>query len=496
MQQLSAIDSLFLHVERGNAYMHIGPVMLYEPPRRERGKFRIEAVLDILRQRLQHSAAFRQRLLSVPGNLDNPYWVEDRNFDVSRHITHTRLAAPGDRRQFMELLSRLHAEPLNRDRPLWQAYLIDGLGGFDGLPRGSFALYLKTHHAVNDGASGVEIVEAIHDRPVDRRGQRVDEEAGGAREAPSTADLLARAALNGLLRPTRAAGAIGRMLPALRQLLLDRRDSGRVVPVFGERTRFNARISGARVIGFVKLDLADLKGVRAAVRGATLNDVVLGVVSGALRRYLASKDELPRSSLIVGAPVNARSEAQAHATGNVLSAMRFSLCTDEARPLERLRALRQQTDSAKALMRAVDSDLISGLADSLPSQLLAWSSSGVSATGLLGLLSPVMHTLVSNVPGPRETLRLGSAEMRMIAGLGPCLDGIGLFHTASSYCDVMTIGFQSCPEMLPDPEFYEQCLLDAHKELRAAAFEAAGTTARRSKKATVRRRATRTRKAG
>jgi len=396
----------------------------------------------------------------------------------------------------MELLSRLHAEPLNRDRPLWQAYLIDGLGGFDGLPRGSFALYLKTHHAVNDGASGVEIVEAIHDRPVDRRGQRVDEEAGGAREAPSTADLLARAALNGLLRPTRAAGAIGRMLPALRQLLLDRRDAGRVVPVFGERTRFNARISGARVIGFVKLDLADLKGVRAAVRGATLNDVVLGVVSGALRRYLASKDELPRSSLIVGAPVNARSEAQAHATGNVLSAMRFSLCTDEARPLERLRALRQQTDSAKALMRAVDSDLISGLADSLPSQLLAWSSSGVSATGLLGLLNPVMHTLVSNVPGPRETLRLGSAEMRMIAGLGPCLDGIGLFHTASSYCDVMTIGFQSCPEMLPDPEFYEQCLLDAHKELRAAAFEAAGTTARRSKKATVRRRATRTRKAG
>ena len=100
MQQLSAIDSLFLHVERGNAYMHIGPVMLYEPPRAERGKFRIEAVLDVLRQRLQQSAAFRQRLLSVPGNLDNPYWVEDQNFDVSRHITRTRLAAPGDRRQF------------------------------------------------------------------------------------------------------------------------------------------------------------------------------------------------------------------------------------------------------------------------------------------------------------------------------------------------------------------------------------------------------------
>lgn len=496
MQQLSTIDALFLHVERGNAYMHIGPVMFYEPSVAGRRRVRIDAVLDILRQRLQHSTAFRQRLLRVPGNLDNPYWTEDTDFDISRHIRHTRLAAPGDRRQFIELLSRLHSEPLNRDRPLWEAHVIDGLGGFDGLSRGSFAIYLKTHHAVNDGASGVDIVEAIHDRPGGVREQRAAADAQGPPEAAPVSALLARAAINGVLRPTRAAGSIGRLLPALQKLVSESRDAGQDVPVFGERTRFNTRISDRRVIGFVELSLADLKRIRAAVPGATVNDVVLSVVSGALRNYLTSKDELPRSSLIVGAPVNARSEAQAHATGNVLSAMRFSLCTDEARPLERLRAIRRQTDSAKALTRAFDAELIFGVADSIPSGLLAWGSGGVFASGVLGMLSPVMHTLVSNVPGPRQTLRLGGVPMKMIAGLGPCLDGIGLFHTASSYCDVMTIGFQSCPEMLPDPAFYEECLLDAYEELRAASLGSRKKAAARSRKARSGRRVARSRDAG
>jgi hypothetical protein len=165
MQQLSGLDALFLHIERANIYMNIGPVMVYAPQGRSGGTDdNFQAIYQCFERGLEFSSIFRRKLVTVPLDLDLPYWVEDPDFCLDEHLSQTWLPAPGDWSQLYAEVSRLHATPLDRERPLWAAHIIEGLDALEGMPRGCFAIYLKTHHATQDGATGVEMVQAIHDR--------------------------------------------------------------------------------------------------------------------------------------------------------------------------------------------------------------------------------------------------------------------------------------------------------------------------------------------
>jgi diacylglycerol O-acyltransferase len=332
MQQLSGLDALFLHIEQANIYMHIGPVMVYAPAAGAGSRDQFEAIYQCFERGLQHSNIFRRKLVTVPLDIDRPYWLEDIDFCLDNHLSHTYLPAPGDWKQLCAEVSRLHATPLDRSRPLWAAHVIEGLDALEGMPRGCFAIYLKTHHATQDGATGVEIVQAIHDSSTGlaRRGET---DSWQAEPEPYRARLMGRAMLNNIRRPIAMARVAAQALPAARQLLGDARDDS-IPLLLSERTRFNAPVSAHRVVGFTRFELSELQAIRPAVAKATLNDVCSCIVAGGLRRYLHSKGELPATSLVAGAPVNARRADQVGSGGNIISAIRFALHSHCDDPLQ------------------------------------------------------------------------------------------------------------------------------------------------------------------
>jgi diacylglycerol O-acyltransferase len=467
MQQLSGLDALFLYLEQANITMNIGPVMIYSPAPGSSAGSTFRSTKNSFQRGLNLSGIFRRKLATVPLDLDRPYWIEDAEFDLDDHLSHSHLPSPGNWSQLCSEVSTLHAQPLDRRRPLWMAHVIEGLDALDGIARGSFAIYLKTHHATQDGATGVEMVQAIHDQSAAAaRGSSRDN--WQSENKPAIPGMMVRAMINNIRKPIAMARVASRVIPAVRTIS-DGADNNSLPLLLKERTRFNARISARRVVGFARFDLTDLQAVRPAVANATLNDVCATIISGALFQYLHSKGEQPEHSLIAGAPVNARRDEQVGTGGNVISGIRFSLHTGCKPPLQRLAAICRDTVAAKRTHDELGGGLMGDLAESLPAYLSAWTSKAVMKSNMMARIKPAVHTLITNVPGPREPLYLEGAEMQMIIGLGPCVDGIGLFHTISSYCQIICIGFQACPDMLPDPEFYSHCLQDSFRELASAA---------------------------
>jgi len=464
IQQLSGMDSLFVRCELGNTYLHIGPLLIYSPSTRGGAAPGFKFILNLFEQRLSHSGVFRRKLVEVPWKLDNPYWVEDPDFELKNHVVRTRLRKPGNLRQFLKEVGRIHSRPLDRDRPLWMAHVIYGLNDVAGLPADSFAIYFKTHHASMDGATGEGLIEAIHDFvPNATREESFDD--WKAEREPSSIGLLSLALVNNIQKPFKMVGVARQALPGVKRLVqgvVKKKPGGLSIK---EKTRFNHSVGPDRVVGFVTLSLAEVKEARKLASGATVNDVILTVVAGAMRSYLEAKGELPDKPLVAGVPVNVRSDQHQGTGGNVISLMEVSLSTDIKNPLKRLKGVHQQTRSAKNKKDGLGPDFVINLTDSLPQFFVALLTRPVFSAGLLGKIPPIVNTAVTNVPGPGKPLYLGDAKMENIIGLGPCADGLGLFHSVSSYCDVITIGFQACPTMLPDPEIYTSCLQESWDDL-------------------------------
>ena len=340
MEQLSGMDASFLHSETSTTPMHIGTVYIYDVSTAPNGFVRFKDILKTFEQRIDKSTVFRRKLATVPLELDQPYWIEDANFDLEFHVRHIALPQPGDWRQLCIQVARLHSRPQDRSRPLWEAYVIEGLDNVEGLPKGSFALFLKIHHAAIDGATGTEIMGAIHDLAAE---PDADESSAGStwrpESTPSNASLLWRAYLANLRHPFRLARVVGKGIPAIGRLRSGRKEKKFRSLGEKERTRFNGEISAHRVFGAVTYDLAEVRRIKTVVEGATVNDVMLTIVGGALYKYLEAKGEAPERSLVTGAPVNVRSEEEVGAGGNVVSMMSISLRTDITDPLQRLRTI-------------------------------------------------------------------------------------------------------------------------------------------------------------
>ncbi|MGI9287261.1 MAG: wax ester/triacylglycerol synthase family O-acyltransferase [Pseudomonadales bacterium] len=469
MEQLSGLDAMFLHQEMDNAPMHIGPLFIYDPSTAPNGFVRYKDILATFRDRLGRSTVFRRKIAAVPLQLDQPYWVEDANFDLEFHVRHIALPKPGDWRQLCILVARLHSRPLDRSRPLWEAYVIEGLDGVKGLPPGSFAIFLKIHHAAIDGATGTEIMGAIHDLSPDPASD-IEEDDWAAERDPSTLELLSRAYFNNIRQPFKLAGLIGESVPIFRRIRAGKKEKRFKSLGPKERTRFNGKISPHRVFGAVTFDLAEVRQIKLAAEGATVNDAILTVVGGGLRRYLAAKDELPEISLVTGAPVNVRTEAQKSTGGNMVSMMAVSFCSDVEDPVQRLHDVHGGAVESKAYQNAVGSTLMVDLSQSLPASLVVMAGRAASATGLAANMKPIFNTVVTNVPGPQVPLYMGGAKLVLSLGAGPCLDGMGLFHPVTSYNGMISVSFQACREMMPDPEFYAQCLQQSYDELKKAAL--------------------------
>jgi len=478
MQQLSGLDASFLYLETPNSPMHISGLYIYTQETAPGGKVRFKQIIDHIAARVQHIPSLTRRLKTVPLNLDHPYWIDDGNFDPEFHIRHVALPAPGDWRQLCILISRLHARPLDRARPLWEIYVIEGLDNVEGYPPGCFAVFTKMHHAAVDGASGMEITAAIHDLKPNNKPEPFDSNRSGERE-PSALQLVARSQINSIKQPLRFISVARNTVPGFAKAYMRMRrgelESVGKVP----RTRFNSTVSPYRVFNGVSLSLPEIKQIKNAVEGATVNDVAVTIVGGALRRYLQAHRELPAESLVAMAPVNVRDSAEKGTGGNIVSAMSVMVRSDIDDARERLVAVNKATRSAKQINNAVGAKSMTDYSQFIPSTLTAQAARLASRWHLVNQINPIYNCVITNVPGPQVPLYNTGAKMISNFGTGPVVDGVGLFHVISSYCGEFTISATCCRDMMPDPGFYRECLMASFEDLKAATLPAAKKAAAR-----------------
>ncbi|MEL7450171.1 MAG: wax ester/triacylglycerol synthase family O-acyltransferase [Pseudomonadota bacterium] len=468
MQQLSGQDAAFVYFETQNVPMHIGSLAIYDQSTAPGGRVGFKDILAYFSARMHKSRCFRQRLATVPLGLDHPYWVEDQDFDIEFHIRHIALPHPGDWRQLCIQAARLHARPLDITRPLWEFYIIEGLDRIDGIPPGSFALLSKFHHAAIDGVSGAEIAAAMHDLAPEAPHEG-EPSPWQPERAPGQVELLARSGLSAARLPLHLARLTGAVTPALMKVGKRALTGGGRPHLTAPRTRFNTNVSPHRVFDGRSFKLADIKEIRAAVPGATVNDAVVAIIGGAMRAYLVDKGELPEESLVAMAPVSARQPAEAKAAGNRVSAMRLPIGSHIGDPLKRLEFVRQQSLGAKEMVADFGLNLGNEAAELLPSTLSGLAARVWARSHLADRVPPLFNTIITNVPG--AGIPLYSMGSRLVAnfGLGPIVHGCGLFQPVLSYDGTITLSAVSCREMMPDPAFYCECLEASFEALQDAA---------------------------
>jgi diacylglycerol O-acyltransferase len=467
MHQLSGMDSSFLYMETGNTPMHIGSLAIYDQSTAPGGNVSFKEILQFFDERLHKARAFRQRLARVPLSLDHPYWIEDPDFDLEFHVRHIALPAPGDWRQLCIQAARLHARPLDRNKPLWEAYVIEGLDNVAGVPKGSFALVTKIHHAAIDGVSGAEISAAIHDLAPDSDVAGPNE-PWVAERMPTGIELLTRSAAKSIASPLKFGKLLYRSAPSLGKVAVGLATKQLKLPTGAPRTRFNRNVSPHRVFTGRAFDLKEIKAIKNSQEGTTVNDVVVSICGGALRHYLQDKNELPSESLVAMAPMSARPADKQQAAGNLVTAMSLPIRSDIADPLERLIAVSKESKEAKKLTYTMGPHLAADAAEFLPSTVSGQVVRTFADLGLVERVPPIVNTVITNVPGPNIPLYSMGSRMVATFGLGPIVHGLGLFQPVLSYNDTITISAVADRSMMPDPAFYGECLQRAYDELKMA----------------------------
>ena len=471
MKQLGILDSAFVNLEQTNTPQHVGGLGIYDPSTAPGGFVRFKDVIASFERRLGGLPLFRTRLVEVPGGMDRPYWIKDANFDVEFHLRHIALPQPGDWRQLCIQTARLHSRPLDMSRPLWEAYIIEGLDNIPNLPKGCFAVYTKMHHSMVDGAGGTSFITALHDlMPNPEKQPSWETEPRLVDTAPSVAELMTKATLNSAKNTLQLLTGTARNAKDLTQYAID--VARKEIPppdISAPKTILNKPVGPHRVFDAAEFPLEGFKDIKTAV-DATVNDVALSVISGALQRYLTAKGEAPKKgSLATTMPLNMRTRRGTTDQNNQVGSIFASLHTDIDDPIKRIAAIQRSTEEAKISGEAspmVDALMLAGvLAPALSKSVASfWSRNQLSKH-----LPVNISTCISNVPGPNFPLYCAGAKMVDYYGLGVLTPGMGIFHLVFSYSGKLTLSVLADRDIMPDPEFYHDCLVAAYEELYAAA---------------------------
>ena len=474
MKQLGILDAAFINLEQTNTPQHVGGLGIYDPSTAPGGFVRFKDVIAGVVRRLERLPLFRTRLVEVPGGLDRPYWVKDANFDVEFHLRHIALPEPGDWRQLCIQVARLHSRPLDMSRPLWEAYIIEGLDNIPNLPPGCFAVYTKMHHSLVDGAGGSSFMAAMHDLRPDPDPLEEDEKYTVPKLVdtdPGMSELLAKASVNGAKNTLQLLRGTARTALELGKYALDVARKDVPAPdMSAPRTIFNKAVGPHRVFDAAEFPLAHFKDIKNAA-GVTLNDVALGIISGALLRYLEARGEMPgEGSLAAAMPLNMRTRRGTTEDNNQVGSVFASLHTDIADPLARLAAIHEGTQEAKRSGEAspmVDSLMLAGVFSPLVTKAAArlWSRNQLSR-----YLPMNVTTCISNVAGPDFPLYCAGAKMVDYYGLGVLTPALGLFNLVFSYAGKITLSVLADRDIMPDPQFYHDCLVESYEELYRAAL--------------------------
>ena len=470
MRQLQGMDASFVALETKNSPMHIGSLLIYNPATAPGGFVRFKDILAFYESRLQLSKTVRQRLVRVPFDLDYPYWIEDPDFDLEYHVRHVALPEPGDWRQLCIQAARIFARPLDLTRPPWEFTVIEGIDGVEGVAKGSYAMVTKVHHAAIDGMSGIDLMEALHTLTADAPPPETPD-TWKPEKVPAPAELLGKSYFNALTNPMKQLQVAAKAAPGIAKAIkgLAAKEFSVSGEMVGPKTRFNKVISAHRVVEGRSVPLADIKAIRLAVPGAKVNDVFLAIIGGALRKYLAAKGDLPDKSLTAMAPISVRSSGEKGDMGNQVAAMIAPLGTQIADPVERLAFVHAKTMNSKAMTDAIGARNMTEVSKVSPALYMSLGAQLYTRLGLANRMGPPFTTVVTNVPGPPVPIYSAGARLESMMGLVCLTDGMGLAHVVQSYTDEATIAFTGCRELMPDPEFYAQCIQDSFEELRDAA---------------------------
>ncbi len=445
MERLSGLDAAFLGLETESSHMHVAGLAIFDPSTAAQ-PVTVERLAEVYGGRLHLAPPFRRRLAPVPFGLHHPLWIEDPDFDIFNHLRHRRLPAPGGPDELSAAAAEMAAEKLDRSRPLWEITLLDGLEG------DRIALYNKVHHAAIDGASGNELQIALLDLSPEVE-EHVPDAEWQPDPIPTDAELLAYAAASWARHPERLIKALRRSARAALDVRRRGLESTATAlppsPFRAPRTSFNQAITPRRSFAFTSLDLREVKAVKAAA-GTTVNDVVLAICGGALRRYLAERGERPAEPLVAMVPVSVRTEDQRGAMGNRVSFTLTSLATDVAHPLQRLAAVSEIMGEAKLQQQLIGADTLQQWTEFAAPAVLGRAARLYTRLCAANAHRPIFNVTISNVPGPPFPLYSAGARMLAHYPAGPIFDGAGLNITVMSYLDQLDVGILTCPDLLED----------------------------------------------
>lgn len=481
MERLSGMDATFLYLETPAGHMHVAMTGIYDASTMEHG-YSFDTVKATIEERLPLVPPFRRRLVEVPFQFHHPVWIEDPDFDLDRHVHRVTCPAPGGRRELARIAAGIASEPLDRSRPLWEAWVIEGL------KHDRFGLVVKVHHSTIDGSGGAELMTALFDLGAD--GREIDFDAVPAEHVPGDLELLSYAALSKARRFNDAFGLIGRTAKSVNAVISGIRNPQRrhgAVPLTAPRTPFNASITPDRSVSFARVPLSEAKAVKEAL-GVKVNDVVLAICAGTLRRYLEELGELPDDPLIAVCPVSVRTDDERGTQGNKVSAMFTSLATDVDDPLDRIHTIANSTAGAKEDHNAVGARTLTDWAEWATPRTFGLAARLYSSMNLANSHRPIHNLVISNVPGPDFPLYMSGAEMVATYPMGPIMDGAGLNITVMSYRDNIDIGFLACTDLVPDVWDLADAVTLAFDEIKSAAASVDPTLVKRPAPVTSTRR--------
>jgi len=463
VKRLSGLDAGFLYLETSTSFMHVASLIVLDPSTSP-VTWDHQRVRQLFEQRLDQVPPFRRRLVEVPLGLHHPLWVEDPDFNLDWHLRHIELPAPGGRAELTRLVADLVAIPLDRTRPLWESWVIEGLA--DGM----CGLLTKVHHSAIDGASGEELMVALLDITPDMEPKPGPETPWEPERVPTDTEMLGYGLWSLAQQPALAVRTIRNTVEValqLRDRYMPAENPNLPLPLTAPRTSFNHTLTPRRSLGLETVALSRVKAVKNAA-GCTVNDVVLALCAGALRQWMDDNDEHVDQPLLAMVPVSVRSTDEQGEQGNKVSSAFASLATTIDDPVERLAAIHESMSTAKEAQELIGADALQNWAEFAAPAVAAQAARVYTSLHLADRHRPLFNVVISNVPGPPFPLYVAGARVVATNPIGPIFDGAGLNITVMSYEDRLDFGLLACPDLVDDVQALADAVAAALDDLEQA----------------------------
>ena len=470
MQQLTPNDAMFYRMDRPHNPASVAVLWICDQSQAPGGVVRHKDILDYLSDRINSNSMFRRRLQKAPFSLDYPYWLQDGHFDLEYHVRHVGLPQPGDWRQLCIFTSRIMSRAMDNDRAPWEIYIIEGLNKLEDTPPGSFAVLIRLHHAYVDGKSAVELLTGLMtDTP---EFENAGKSVAVAEAAPTSLEMWARTVPNLVGQTAKSVKAGVRGVKVGAELITRLQGESKPDQGSSPRTRFTAKISPHRVYSSLTWTIADLQKIRRLQADSSLNDVIISIIAGGMRRYLQKHGDLPaEKSLTAVCPVSMRPTEASKDGGNMVSGMVIGIGTDVEDPVTRLGLVQQRTARGIPLARDVIGSLSDAINDLMPAymhNLQSWAMNKLDIAARF----PSINTIITNVPGPAGGKKyFAGARILKVNPVVPITDGIGITHSITGLESLLTLGVMSDRAIVRDIDFYMACMQASTDEYLLKAAE-------------------------